>query len=248
MEPDAQADDWKPPYLSYQTLTSFIDIKLGANPLPPRIDRGFLDSYAGSVQALLLQALKTIGLITDSGAVTQELRQAASHPNGRKAILKKWASEFYAEQSGLATANATAQMLHESFAKHKISGSTLRKAIVFYLTLADDVGLPKSPHFKPPRQAGPPTSRPKKAAGQSAAEKRTPENPLTTHSGTSVGGETVTVDFGTAGKVVLQVNVKWLELPKETFTNLRDLIDQLGALATERGSAPTDAETEDGAL
>jgi len=229
MEPSSQADDWKAPYLSYQTLTSFIDNKLGSNPLPPRIDRGFLDSYAGSVQAQLLQALKTIGLITDTGAVTEMLRQAASHPNGRKAVLKGWAAEFYAEQSELAKANGTAQMLHESFAKHKYSGSTLRKAIVFYLTLADEVGLPKSPHFKPPKQA-PTTSTPRirKKPDVLPRPSVTAEPSYTV----TTSGERKTVDFGEAGRVTIEVDVKWLDLPIDVFTKLRALVQDLESLAT----------------
>src|SRR4051812_5573311 len=108
MPGDAQVEEPKAPYISYTTLTGFIDNKLGGEMLPPRIDRGFLESYAGSVQAQLLQALRVMGLITDQGQVTDALRLAARHPADRKRVFKAWAEAFYAPQQALAQRNATA--------------------------------------------------------------------------------------------------------------------------------------------
>ncbi len=58
MPASVEQDEWKAPYVAYSTLVNFIDQKCGGNPLPPRIDRSFLDNYSGSVQPLLLGTLK----------------------------------------------------------------------------------------------------------------------------------------------------------------------------------------------
>src|SRR5207237_5924023 len=113
--PDEEQDEWKAPYISYETLVNFLDKKLGANPVPPRIDRGFLDNYAGSVQPLLLGTLRTIGFIDDNNSVQDSLRYAATNVGLRKEALREWAEGYYGEQLELAKQTATAQMLHESF-------------------------------------------------------------------------------------------------------------------------------------
>lgn len=239
MTGDAQAEEWKAPYISYQTLTTFIDGKLGQNPLPPRIDRGFVDNYAGSVQAQLLSALRIIGLVSDDGLVLAPLREAVRSPEHRQQVIRTWAVDFYQDQLALAEENATAQMLLESFAKHQYSGSTLRKAIVFFLSLVDELGLPKSVHFKAPRQASPaPSGRRKKDAK--------PDEPAVTAvpMPQPAAGEQKTVLLGTAGEVTVYVNVKWLELSEDKFVRLRKAIRDLEELAEP--TADNEA-SEDGA-
>jgi hypothetical protein len=234
---EEQAEEWKAPYISYQTLTTFIDGKLGQNPLPPRIDRGFVDNYAGSVQAQLLAALRIIGLVSDDGLVLGPLREAVRSPEHRQQVIRSWAVDFYQDQLALAEQNATAQMLLESFAKHQYSGSTLRKAIVFFLSLVDELGLPKSVHFKAPRQATPaPSGRRKKdaKADDPVVAIPTPQ---------PAAGEQKTIPLGTAGEVTVYVAVKWLELSEDKFVRLRQAIRDLEELAEP---APGNEAAEDG--
>jgi len=177
---DDDRAEWRPPYVSYETLCNFVEKRLGSQPLPPRVDKGFLDNYAGSVQAVLLSALKTIGFIDEQHTVQPALKEAAAGPDDRKAVMRRWASTYYARQVELAEQAATAQMLQESFASSGYTGSTLRKAIVFYLTLAKDLDLPSSPHFKPPRQtpvSNGATQRKPKGNGRTAARTQ-PDTPV----------------------------------------------------------------------
>lgn len=238
----ANQHEWKPPYVAYTTLVGLIDNKLGTNPLPPRIDRGFLDSYAGSVQAMLLSTLRVMGLIDDQGNVLEPLRAATQQPGLRKSVFRAWAVEFYAEQQTLAGQNATAQMLHESFAKRKITGSTLRKAVVFYLSLVDDVGLDKSPHFKPPRQTNPSGGKPRKRPTPTAvAEAVSPP------SETSSSAETMVLQLGEAGTVTVSVDVKWLQLPMDKFTRLRQILAELEFLSDSDAPPEPRTQEDDGA-
>jgi hypothetical protein len=240
MEPAEQG--WKAPYVTYTTLCTLTD-RLGNGAVPPRIDRGFLDTLSGSTQAMLLSTLKVMGLIGDAGEVLPALREAAAGPDARKAVFRGWAEDFYAEQLELAKQNATAQMLHETFMRHKYTGSTLRKAVVFFLSLCEDVGLPTSPHFKPPRQTAPTPRKRKRAPGttlqpESAAPPEFSEQPAR--------GEQKTVSFGDAGSVSISVNVRWLDLPEPVFRGLRDIVKNLEDLerlvrADGQNTAPDDA-------
>ncbi len=156
--PDEQNIEDKPPYLSLTTLRNFFD-RWGEGPIPPRIDKSALDRYSGGTQAVLMSALRLIGYVNREGHVLPVLREAVHDPTARKAHLTDWARYFYSEQLELAEQNATAQMLQESFAAYGYTGSTLRKAVVFYLGLADYAGLPNSPHFRPPKQSATAPSR-----------------------------------------------------------------------------------------
>jgi hypothetical protein len=243
---------WKPPYVPYTTLTNFIEKKMGGGILPPRVDNGFLESYAGSVRPLLMSAMRTMEMISETGGVLDAMKEAAAGEGARRKVIKEWATVFYAEQQALAAKNATAQMLLESFSKHGYTGSTLRKAIVFYLALVDDVGLPKSPYFKAPKQAMPSggTSRRTTPRGQSDRNggknsKGAAASPAGTPDDSGEGpGELVTVDLGEAGKVVVSVNVKWLSLDDKTFVSLRKAVNDLKALAAVNAAGKPPAPDE----
>lgn len=220
--------EWKAPYLAYSTLVNFIDKKCGANPIPPQIDKTFIDNVAGGVQPLLLAALKVIGFVNEELVVQPLLREAASTPERRKRIMRDWAVAYYAEQVALAEQNATSQMLYDTFAKAGYTGSTLRKAVVFYLAMVEDLGLPKSPHFKAPKQSGP--------SGGKARSKATPGKGDTGDDEVDIPpaprGEQTRIDLGDLGSVTVTVDVQWLKLPDNVFVGLRKAIRDLEDLSS----------------
>lgn len=231
--PDEQTNsEDKAPYLSLTTLLNFLD-RWGEGPIPPRIDKSALDTYSGGTQALLMSTLRLVGYVDPQGTVLPALRQAVRDETARRAHLDGWARQFYAEQLALAEQNATAQMLHESFAAHGYTGSTLRKAVVFYLSLADYLGLPNSPHFRAPKQSATPTSKrrikprpPDRAAPQVVAM------PVTAQA--SLRGETTVVEIDGLATITITVDAQWMKLPVETITAMRQAIANLEALGTER--------------
>src|SRR5437016_5014057 len=111
-EQAGQAKDTKfiPPYVSWSTLMGLIN-RLGKGPMPPRIDKGYLDNYSGSTQSVLLSTLRTLGLISEDGTVTPELRQMATDEDARVAHARQFLERLYPEQIELAKKNATSQQL-----------------------------------------------------------------------------------------------------------------------------------------
>lgn len=243
--PDEQAPDEKSPYISFATLMNFLD-RLGAGPIPPRIDKSALDTYSGGTQAILMVTLRTMDLIDSNGAVKPALREVATSPDGRKAYFEAFTRQFYAEQLSLAAQNATAQMLLESFQRHGFQGSTLRKAIVFYLALVEYTGLPTSPHFKPPKQPATGArsrSRPRPGAKPTPGVVRS--QPLSAL--TAPGAETRTIYIGDSARITLTVQAQWLDLPIDVLTSLRQVIADLEALGTGADTEETDeAENPEG--
>jgi len=240
-------DTWRAPYMSYATLSNFIDTKISAGAVPPKIDSGFLDNYAGSVRPLIIATLKTIGMIDEENLVQDSLREAVRGPESRKAMLRAWAEQFYAEQIKLAEQNATASMLWSSFTKHQINGSTMRRAVIFYLGLSEDIGLPLSAYFKPPK--APPSegrTRAPKVDKDSRAGETGPSNRSAppAASPTAAGIERRVIKLGSAGTVEVTVQVRWLDLPEDKFTKLRKLIKDIEALelAGQEGADADEAE------
>lgn len=226
--PDDQEYEDKPPYLSFTTFANFFD-KMAEGPIPPRLDKSLLERYSGGTQTLLMSALRLMRYVDQYGTVLPALRDSVSDVGERKAYLERWARQFYAEQLKLAEANDTAQKLHESFAERGYSGSTLRKAVVFYLALVDYLGLPNSPYFKPPKQSGTPTSKRRPRPVQPPSTDRTPPPPTFTPASR---GETTVVQIDDVATITINVDAQWMKLPVDTITAMRSAIAELEALGT----------------
>lgn len=235
MPDDQTSNEDKPPYLSLTTLLNFFD-RWGDGPIPPRIDKSALENYSGGTQAVLMSTLRLMGYVSPDGQVLPELRYAVRDTDARKAHLAEWARHFYAEQLKLAEENATAQMLHESFAGHGYTGSTLRKAVVFYLSLVEYVGLPNSPHFRAPKQSGTPLAKRRMKAGgpgvRTVHDQTPAPAPAQATSPAMPRGETTVVRIGELATITITVDAQWMRLPIETITSMREAISKLEALDT----------------
>lgn len=232
MPDDQSSSEERAPYLSLTTLLNFLD-RWGDGPIPPRIDKSALDTYSGGTQALLMSTLRLLGYVDHQGTVLPALREAVRDHDARKAHLDRWARHFYAEQLALAEQNATAQMLHESFAAHGYTGSTLRKAVVFYLALSEYLALPNSSYFRAPKQSATPTSkrRGKATPTERAAPQAAPSVPATEP---SPRGETTVVKIDGLATITITVDAQWMKLPVETITSMREAIADLEALGTDQ--------------
>jgi hypothetical protein len=229
MPDDQMANEDKAPYLSLTTLLNFFD-RWGNGPVPPRIDKSALDNYSGGTQAILLSTLRLMGYINHDGMVLPDLRDAIRDEHLRKVTLARWADHFYAEQLDLAQTNATSQMLQESFAKYGYNGSTLRKAIVFYLALVEYLGLPNSPHFRPPKQSATPPSR-RRTPRPQAVWSNLMALPETTPASPTPHGETTVIKIGDLATITVTVDAQWLRLPVETISTIRTAVKDLEGLA-----------------
>jgi hypothetical protein len=243
-EPERDGKKWPAPYSGYETLANFFDKKIGDAPVPPRVDRHFLDNYAGSVRPVLIATLKTMGMLDENNLVLEPLREAVRGGGDvRKMLFRGWAEDFYAEQIVLGQQHATAQMLWESFTKRSgYTGSTLRRAVLFYLALAKDVGLPISAHFKAPK-AAPSSPKPPRLQSHPA----NPEKPAAHDDHISQDGakpEQRDVTLGSAGTVSITVSVRWLDLTDDQFTKLRKLIKDIEALGEPSDDGGTSAPVQ----
>jgi hypothetical protein len=242
------SDGFKPPWLAFKTFLGFLQ-DLGEKPLPPKIDRSMMGSKSGNDQAQLLSALKGFGFIDQEQNVLSLLTEfTGGTETDRKALLRRLVREHYPEQIAVSEQNGTEALLRKSFSEvFGLQGDTHRKAVTFFLQAARWTGITLSPHFPITRMgSGPRAGATRKRTAKRTGTGRGKQKP----SATAAEGkeETKTIELGDAGFVTLTVDVRWLELPDETFTALREAIRTLEALGVEPEPEDEDAGDEPDAV
>lgn len=138
-----------PPYVAYKTFSNFMDrLKVG---IPSRIDRGFLSSYSGGMQAQLISTLKSLELINPNGVPTEKLRDLVNSEGADKTkrlyevIAASYPFLFRAE---IDLTSITSSHLEDEFKTGGgVSGGTVPKCIAFFVAIAKDAGIELSPYI-----------------------------------------------------------------------------------------------------
>jgi hypothetical protein len=173
-----------PAYGSYKTMLSFMnDIKeLGHIPL--RIDRTQMSKLSGAAAKELLATLRFLGLVQGEKAEPTPLFEAFVNgsDNDRRALLEKMLRSSYSflfTTPGFHIERATGGQVAELFREHGngISGSTLQRAVSFFLTAAKEADIKVSPSIKPPKSTNTGT-RPKREKKNDASTPPAPKDPL----------------------------------------------------------------------
>lgn len=143
-----------PPYSSWKTFKNFLE-ELGEKGVPERIDRSVMKKKSGSVQSQLRTTMRFLNLIDDSKTVKgdrlESLVQAYQTDQWSEVLQDVLldAYEPYIEDLPLET--GTAKQLEEVFKeKSDVSGSSLVKAIRFFLNAMKETEVELSSHFAPP--------------------------------------------------------------------------------------------------
>lgn len=175
---DQEPTSWTPPYISWRLLTRLVD-RLESNP-PPRIDRTIL---AGSNQTRTqtILALKSLELIDQEGSLTESFTTLIKAGDSRPAIVRSLLERFYKGPVELGRVNGTQQQLEEEFRGYGVSGSTVRKAISFFLKAAEYAELQTSPHFGVPRAPQRRKKRPAPSPPQPSKSESDTEAPVQHH-------------------------------------------------------------------
>lgn len=150
-----------PPYVTYRTFINSL-LKLQERGLPARIDQSVFSGQSNSAIASLVAAYKYLGLVDDSGKPSENLRKlvaAAAKDADRNALMKELLEARYPflQAPHLDLAAATTQQVESAFREQGIKGSTITKAVSFFLSAANEAGITVSGHVKTPaaKRAGP---------------------------------------------------------------------------------------------
>jgi len=146
-----------PPYVAYSTFTTF----LGGlrDHIPARIDRSVMSRMSGAQQSAIMAALRYFDLVGPDGAPTDALRELVEADDNEYAVQLKSLLEKHYAFLGKDLERATGSQVAERFRQSGIGGSTVAKAMGFYIAAAKIAGIKLSPHIKPPPVPRPSPSR-----------------------------------------------------------------------------------------
>jgi hypothetical protein len=137
-----------PPYVPYKTFKNFMESLHAA--VPGRIDRSVMHTMSGGAQGQMMQALRTMDLVSQHGIPTERFIRLAtgSDEQHREALTSALRSGYPFLFSGsIDLATATGKQLLEQFQSTSLSGDTVRRSVSFFLAAAKDAGISLSPYF-----------------------------------------------------------------------------------------------------
>src|SRR5258708_3411612 len=156
-----------PAYVSYSFFIKFIN-GLRETHLPLQIDKSLMRTASGSQQSSMLASLRFLRLIDEDGKPTELMKQLVeASDQARPPLLKKMVESSYTFLFGsdqFPLDKASGQQVVEKFRDQELTGSTVSKAIAFFLAIAKAADIKVSPHVKAPaivRSSSKRGSRPK---------------------------------------------------------------------------------------
>lgn len=229
-----------PPYMAFGTFRNFLQ---GLNPerVPARIDRSLMIGMAGGTQTYLLLALRQFELIDEEGHASRTLVDLARGDEAFKSAMNTLVRRYYADQLALSDRQGTAAQLAESFAASGYQGSTVRKAITFFLNAATAAGITLSPHFRSPNPG-------RSATGVRKKPRPKPASPPDNSPPIDGAQEQRTVQLRSGGTLTVSCSTTFMELSREDRTFVFGLVDQLDEYQTStstKGASETFTEGRD---
>jgi hypothetical protein len=147
VDDDEKKQSGSAPYMSYKGFKNYF-AKFAEDGVPARFDSSYFGNVSGSLIAQVRGTLHHLDLIDDERRPTERLKRiVAADDAGRKTYLREIFEEKYSDALAL-DENATSGQLAEVFRKRGLGGATVQKAAAFFLSMAQDVGVEVSPHFK----------------------------------------------------------------------------------------------------
>ena len=223
----------KAPYMSYKGFKNYLS-RFVEDGIPARFDGSYFGNASGSLVAQVRGTLRYFDFIDDDKHPTQLLREVVdANEADRKAYLRMMFEEKYVDALAL-DKNATSGQLADIFRARGLSGATVQKAITFFLGMAEDVGMPLSPHFKKGRAT---TGNATRARRVRIVRTAKPSSPATSTSNTSQP-KVKTVDEQKAAYVTML-----MELAQKDDAEVdvqKDLLDRIERVLGINTSTPTE--------
>jgi hypothetical protein len=166
--------DLSPPYAPFRTLRTLIERMESEGDVPARVDRSYLSNIPWSSQNELFQACRSLGLIDAQDEPTALLKGLVEKPNERKEQFRQILQTRYPAQLALGK-NATQDQLTDVFKAAGTQGSTLTKAVRFFLQAAAYAEIEVSRLYKTPKAESSPRKAGKRSRKDTVTDKGEPE-------------------------------------------------------------------------
>lgn len=223
-------------YVSWATMKSALEQL--SQGMHSKLDRSVFTGMAWSVQNQLFAGLKFLGLMTENSDPTPALEDLVSgDEQHRKEKLKAILMDRYAALFALDLAKTTPNQLAQKMGEvYQVNGDTKEKAVRFFLSAVEYVGVQVSPLFKKAK-AGSLTPRKKRTPKPkvSAAAGGTTTPPITPPGTADATVRTIQLKSG--GSLTITSSMNYWALSEADRTFVGDLASKLDGY--EKGSAGT---------
>lgn len=135
------------PYVSFSTfLTGIEALHQG---VPEVLDKSvWRSAMNGTAQNHTMSAFRYFGFIDDDRRVQESLRTIVQDKDNRKQRIRELLEGSFPEIVALARNNGTVPQLNAAMERYGVKGTTIPKAITFFLKAAQYADLPVSPNWK----------------------------------------------------------------------------------------------------
>ncbi|MFA6092496.1 MAG: hypothetical protein WCU88_03430 [Elusimicrobiota bacterium] len=160
MEATKESKQETPAYVSYSTFSNALTALRELKPLPTHIDASVFPTMSGSSRSQLMPALSFLGLVTNDGRPTEELKSLVGESDEiRQKVLKSILEKKY-PGAVKALSAGTPMTLKRDFG-YEPAEAVKKRCIRFFTAAAKECGLPisslilnKSGVRKPKRTVG----------------------------------------------------------------------------------------------
>jgi hypothetical protein len=204
-----------------------------AKGMPSRIDRSVFPGIAWNAQNQLFIAFKFMGLLKGEEEPTPLLDELVKgNEEERKAKLAKVVRDSYAELIAIDLTKASKAHFEEKLGElYNVSGDTKVKAVRFFVSAAQYLGISLSAFILPKDGKTKRTRRPGTATPRTAPKKgvtvKTESQTKETHDISQHPGESRSVSLLSGGTLTVSASAKFLSLSSADRTFVFELIDKL---------------------
>jgi hypothetical protein len=202
------------PYVPFKTFLTALDAL--TRSLPNQLDRSVWPSYSGAIQGQLLGAFRFLGLMDESNCPSPALREILAKPESRRDLLRALLEGHYRPLVALDLTRTSPRQLDEAMREYGLSGATHKKALSFFLQMAQYAGLPLSVLLKAKTRTA--------AFGHRRAAAPAPARQVDEAPASSVSK---TVPLKTGGTVTVTASLDLFSLSADDRKFVFDLIDRL---------------------
>lgn len=218
-------------YIPWKTLLTATEVL--EQGLPKQLDPSAFPTFSGSIKSWTLSAFRFLGFTDGSGVVQPRLREWIDDKDGRPDLMKAILLERYPAVISLAAENGTANQMKDAIAALGVSGTTLGRAISFFIGAAKFAGIPLPPTWEKTRFAITTKKRTAKK-GTARIEDGEEDDEDIDDDPDSASGERKTISLMGGGTLTLVASVNFLAMPKEDRNFVFEVIDLLDGYATRQ--------------
>src|ERR1017187_9308938 len=208
-------------YVPFKTfLTAIESLQQG---VPSNINRTVFASFSGLMVSQVLGTFRFLGLMSQDGTPTDDLHKLVEDEPNRKALLKKIIVRSYAFLSKHDIAKMDLRSLQTAFAEYDVTGTTLKKAITFFLQLARYADLKLSNYLMQQTRTVMTTRKRRASTSRNEQDNDQGYRPIPP----SQNGPSKTIDLNRGLSLTLQTSADTFQMSPEDRGFVLKLLDQI---------------------